>query len=212
MKNALIDMRQGWGKSISWLSEVQKCVHKFGNGEPWGCAGDIPKNKVVRELIDKMKLHYVHQWRAVINGESVGRCQGKPKLRTYCLFKDAFCFEQYLKSNDREFRHIFTKLRIGNLKLAIELGRHHKPKKLPVEERLCKGCGLIEDEFHFIMECSMFKKARDIFWDGIIGCEKNEWSDGYKFTFVMKGGLTDLDLSFIIKFIKNISRDRWGKN
>ena len=44
--------------------------------------------------------------------------------------------------------------------LAIETGRHHKPKPIPLEERLCNECDVVEDEFHHLMVCAKFVKPR----------------------------------------------------
>ena len=45
-------------------------------------------------------------------------------------------------------------------RLAIEMGRWHKPNKIPIHERKCKFCYNLEDEFHFILECPMYKDLR----------------------------------------------------
>ena len=39
---------------------------------------------------------------------------------------------------------------MGSHRLAIKLGRYHKPKPLPVKERLCDLCNVVEDEYHFL--------------------------------------------------------------
>ncbi len=46
-----------------------------------------------------------------------------------------------------------SKLRIGAHDLLIERGRYYQPK-LPVEDRLCTSCKVIDDEVHFVMTCT----------------------------------------------------------
>ncbi len=40
--------------------------------------------------------------------------------------------------------------------MKIETGRYAVPALIPVEERLCDLCGVIEDEEHFLMQCPPF--------------------------------------------------------
>ena len=58
----------------------------------------------------------------------------------------------YLSFNDFSIRSIFTKFRISDHSLEIEKCRYNKT---PCEERLCKNCGVIEDEAHFISKCKV---------------------------------------------------------
>ena len=49
----------------------------------------------------------------------------------------------------------------------IEAGRWHKPNRIPVEERTYVNCNSLEDEFHFLLECSLYQDLRQIksyFW------------------------------------------------
>jgi hypothetical protein len=55
----------------------------------------------------------------------------------------------------------FTKIRIRGHNLEIEKGRYCK---IPRILRLCKTCNKIEDEEHFILECTLNSKLRtDLF-------------------------------------------------
>ena len=86
----------------------------------------------------------------------------RSKLRTYGLVKSKIGFEEYLNEihniNDRV---AFTKFRLSNHHLRIEVGRHNK---IPKHLRFCPFCPtLIEDEIHFLLECKMFQRQRDDF-------------------------------------------------
>ncbi len=84
----------------------------------------------------------------------------KPKLRTYCLFKDNVDTEDYVsKINHRYERSLFSQFRHGILPLKIETGRF---QKLSVEARCCEYCtdNAIEDEMHFICTCSLYNEIR----------------------------------------------------
>ena len=44
--------------------------------------------------------------------------------------------------------------------LEIETGRWHKPVAIPHCDRKCLACNLLEDEFHFMLECQLYKDLR----------------------------------------------------
>ena len=85
------------------------------------------------------------------------------KLRTYALFKKNFELENYIISlKIFQKRQIFSKLRVSAHDLHIETGRYKKPKKTPVNQRICTFCDTneIEDEFHVILKCTRYENFR----------------------------------------------------
>ena len=50
--------------------------------------------------------------------------------------------------------------------LKIETGRYGV-NRVPVEERLCETCNSVEDEFHVLMKCPLYRDARDICFNSI---------------------------------------------
>ena len=83
----------------------------------------------------------------------------KPKLRTYLLLKAKLSFEPYLTCRESLRRSLMTQLRVGANTLKIERGRWEKKK---VEGRVCDVCSTnqVEDEKHFVLECSGYDKVR----------------------------------------------------
>ena len=68
-------------------------------------------------------------------------------------------------------RSMICRLKISAHQLMIEKGRH---LNLPTEERICPICNVfIEDEFHFLFDCSCYKSQRDTFNNKIIRVYKN---------------------------------------
>ena len=66
------------------------------------------------------------------------------------------CYKSYLDSiSVVKFRIALTRLRSAAHRLLIETGRWVKPKPIPLENRKCITCNLIEDEFDFILVCPM---------------------------------------------------------
>ena len=53
-----------------------------------------------------------------------------------------------------KYRYAMPKLRMSSHRLHIETGRWIKPRN----ERTRIYCNVIEDEFHFVLECKLFEK------------------------------------------------------
>ena len=45
-------------------------------------------------------------------------------------------------------------------RLEIEAGRWVKPNSIPVDDRKCAICLILEDEYHFVFECEIYKDLR----------------------------------------------------
>ena len=94
-------------------------------------------------------------------------CNNK-KLRTYRLLKTTYNDEIYVKIRNIRNRMAITKLRISSHKLHIEKGRHNH---IPLQQRTCHYCTLneIEDERHFIVDCSLYEDERNILFNFVQG-------------------------------------------
>jgi hypothetical protein len=66
-------------------------------------------------------------------------------------------------------RQSLAKLRSGNHNLRIETGRHCLPK-IPENLRICQNCEPkdIENETHFLLECTLNKLKREKLYNDII--------------------------------------------
>ena len=87
----------------------------------------------------------------------------KNKLQTYRKFKLAFKFENYLSTmKNIDMRTHLIKFRTSSHKLLIETGRTNKGY-IAVADRKFQVCnaGDIEDEEHFLVECSGYSNLRN---------------------------------------------------
>ena len=125
-----------------------------------------------------------------------------PILRSYRLFKGTFKQEKYL-SLTCEFKYIsaIAQLRASSHTLAIEKGRHERPKK-PIELRLCKYCNVIEDEVHFVTDCQCNVNERNILYENVNNLYPNfqSLSNNQKFIFIMQNENSTV-LTWFGKFI-----------
>ena len=62
---------------------------------------------------------------------------------------------------DNEASYSPYQIRVSSHCLAIETGRYHKPTSLPVDQRLCSECGVLEDEVHFLCDCVHYSFLRE---------------------------------------------------
>ena len=53
-----------------------------------------------------------------------------------------------------------TRFRVSAHRLETESGRWHKPQKNPYNDRKCQLCNVLEDEFHFLLECPLYSDLR----------------------------------------------------
>ena len=115
---------------------------------------------------------------------------GGSKLRAYRLIKhDVTVCEPYLTLiTNPKARSALTKFGLSDHKLHIESGRHCNPPK-PVEERLCEICNnqVVEDEIHFLFNCSYYCDLRSPLMQRAVTLSRNfpHLIPKEKFTFLM---------------------------
>ena len=82
------------------------------------------------------------------------------KLSIFRTFKQDYCMEGHLLlfPNLKHMSTIF-RFRMSSHTLAIETGRHAKPK-IAKEERKCRYCNLddVEEEEHFLLKCPLYNE------------------------------------------------------
>ena len=135
-------------KYCSWYSSIKFIMDKTSTvlNTPYVC-----NNKFLVKYFTK-------EWEINRDKHSDG------KLCSYITFKSNFGTEKYLAIlKNFDLRKMFTRFRISAHRLAIETGRY---KGIPRQDRLCTRCSAnaVEDETHFLFECSGMNKERDILY------------------------------------------------
>ena len=188
------------GKSV-WLQTIKDTLYSINLQHLWDNCGNksnyFPDNIIRKRLSDTFR----RQW----NSETSTNSTQDKKLRTYVLFKTEFKLENYLQIiKNFEVRKNITRLRISAHNLAIEKGRHRRPTKLPLEERLCNICNTVEDEIHFIINCQLFRLRRLILFQSLqdIFVDFDKYSDLEKFKIIMSSQDSELILKLAL-FMKS---------
>ena len=79
-------------------------------------------------------------------------------LQIHCLISVATLLQSL---NVTKFRNAISKLRMAFNRLEIEAGRWVRVKeRVPVNERKCRLCNVMEDEYHFVIECNRYNELR----------------------------------------------------
>ena len=72
----------------------------------------------------------------------------------YVLFHEQLCTPYYLDNIiNVKYRNALTRYRTSSHKLRVETGRWVRP--LPHAEKKCVVCGVLDDEYHFVIKCEM---------------------------------------------------------
>ena len=160
-----------WDKNVSdqfgfqtWYNEVKTIFDSNNLSEFFGQGSCV--ESTIQKLRESM---WVKQ-----NVDSRINCLEKPKLRTFVTFKDFGSTPPYiLKPLSFVQRKFIAKIRLSALPIRIETGRYERPK-LEIHERLCPSCNdghSIENEDHFIFQCTKYSEIRQIWIDKL---KKNE--------------------------------------
>ncbi len=170
--NRLLDMPETrltkrvflWDKcqaTHGWAHEIQCILNDNGLSELYVNGSKCQEERIWALLHEKDCTKWISS------------VSNSPKLRTYALFKKDYCVEPYVYLVlNRKYRSVLAKLRTGILPLEIEVGRW---RNTAVELRLCKMCNqsVVEDEYHFLFSCDLYKNERETFFQNVSSIEEN---------------------------------------
>ena len=103
----------------------------------------------------RVKDNFIQLWNSELNDSS--------RALFYRNMSD-FGFQSYLDVVQvKKFRIALSRLRMSSHRLEVEMGRWVRPVRVPYDERKCRVCGLLEDEFHFLLECPVYRNLRNMY-------------------------------------------------
>ena len=152
----LYDIDQA-ANSVNWASLVRHLLLSLGFYEVWLNQGVGNYKSFISLLKQRLTDTFIQNWLA-----RLGESSRADFYKTFARFQ----MQPYLeKVNICIFSKAFSKLRVSSHRLEIEAGRWTRPRAIPRDDRKCHVCEILEDEFHFVIECPMYY---DIF-QNIIG-------------------------------------------
>ena len=141
-----------------WIGYVKYILVSLGMGHVWSKQSTLSKIRLKHALRKRLEEVYTHFWIQKKN-ENISRLQ----FYKQATANDIYRLEPYLTSSKAKLhRQALSKLRLSAHNLSIERGRH---RKIPREDRKCSVCGVVEDEIHFLDNCTKFSNERKQFID-----------------------------------------------
>ena len=140
---------------ITWASKVKEILFKYGFGYVWVNENVGDEVMFLKAFKQRLTDCAKQEWRESVSESS--------KAYYYRNYMTDLTVAKYIFYNiPFKFRIALSKLRCSVHTLHIEVGRQND---VSAENRLCYVCNshVIEDEFHFIMNCSAFDHLRDLY-------------------------------------------------
>ena len=114
----------------NWASKVRDILQRYGFGWIWENQNVLDIGAFIKIFTERVKDCELQLWSRNIHS--------LPKLRTYCLFKEARNEELYLSLPiPRRLRVALARFRTDSHSFETETGRHYN---IAPEDRLCKLC------------------------------------------------------------------------
>ena len=169
----------------NWASLVRDLLALLGFREVWLAQGVGNVSAFLSVLKQRLCDTFMQNWHDRINNSSRANF-----YKTIMQFR----FQPHLeKINVYKYIQALSKLRVSSHRLAIESGRWARPTRIPIGERKCVNCNILEDEFHFVIECNMYIDLR------IKYIPKYYWERPSMYKFVALVNTTS------IKLLRNLS-------
>ena len=142
-------------RKTNWALLVKKLLSNLGFYEVWlqQNVGDVNIFLILAK--QRLKDNFVQKWNEELNQSSRAIF-----YRSIANFE----FSAYLDIiTVRKFRFALAKLRTSSHRLEVEMGRWARPERIAFENRKCKHCQILEDEYHFILECPLYSNIRTLY-------------------------------------------------
>ena len=144
----------------TWVRFIENLLTDLGFSHVWHNQFTFNKTSLLTAIKQKLREKFIIFWqkRMAVN-------EGQNKLRTYKCIKEKFGLEPYLEHiKDKSLRAGLSSLRISAHKLRIETGRY---KGEDVNDRKCDTCMVLEDEVHFLCQCSKYNAHKLILYGNL---------------------------------------------
>ena len=136
----------------NWASLIRHLLLSMGFNEVWLQQGVGNYNIFIALCKQRLSDNFIQNWHSRIEDSSRAIF-----YRSFATFQ----FQPYLdKVNISKYLYAFSKLRMSSHRLEVESGRWVRPNRTPLDERKCFFCNVLEDEYHFVLECSVYLELR----------------------------------------------------
>ena len=147
---------------INWAFLLKHLLASLGFYHVW-LHQEVGNDKNFLDVVNqRLTDNFIQNWHSRLENSS---------RATFYQNIAVFQLQPYLNNlNVFKFCQALTKLRVSSHRLQIEAGRWVKPNRTPINERVCIFCNVLEDEFHFVLECKQYIDLRTTYiskyyWD-----------------------------------------------
>jgi hypothetical protein len=154
----------------NWTYLVKTLLDNLGFSDVWLNQGVGDVNVFLYYVKARLGDTFIHNWHS--------RLEQSSRSRLYRHLSDNFGFKSYLSIKVTTFRIELTQLRCAAHRLQVEMGRWNKPLPIQFDERKCAQCDVLEDEFNFILQCTLYADIRKTY----ISTKFSYRPNVYKFT------------------------------
>ena len=161
----------------NWCSHIRSLLFRTNHRDVWENHRVENTNRLIKQVNT-----YKVDWSI--------KARNSIKLRMYIKFKFEHSQEEYLfYIPDTRWMKVLSRLRMSSHRLEIERGRHVKPQKLPLEQRICQRCtsNSVDYEIHFLITCTYFATQRTslLAESKLFNSEFDSLSNDDKFIYIM---------------------------
>ena len=103
----------------------------------------------------RLKDNFVQKWNEELNQSSRAIFYRSIANFEFSPYLDMITIEK--------FRFALAKLRTSSHRLEVEMGQWVRPERTALENRKCKHCQTLEDEYHFILICPLNSNIRTLY-------------------------------------------------
>ena len=148
-----------------WAKSIKTLLENIGFYHAWLNQG-VGNVEVFLSLFkQRIQDNYLQLWNNDLENSSRART-----YRLYCNFR----YQPYFDIiKPQKVRIAVSRFRLSAHRLGVESGRWHKPASIPYNERKCRLCDSLEDEFHFLLECPLYSDLRKLYIKKYYWCHPN---------------------------------------
>ena len=137
----------------NWASLLRHLLFSMGFNEVWIQQGVGNINNFISVFKQRLTDNFIQNWQA--------RLAESSRAIFYRSFA-TFQFQPYLdKVNVFKYLQAYSKLRMSSHRLEVEAGRWVRQNRVPIHERKCSFCNILEDEYHFVIQCAAYSELRE---------------------------------------------------
>ena len=132
-------------RKVNWVSTVRHLLMTLDFYAVWLGQGMGNNDGFMSALKQRLTDNFVQNWRSRLEDSS---------RAVFYRSVASFHFQPYLEHNNvYKFSQALSKLRVSSHRLEIEAGRWVTPHSIPVKDRKCVVCQVLEDEWTWRLMC-----------------------------------------------------------